>query len=220
MQSLAIFGGTFNPIHYGHLRMAEEILEKGNFHKILFIPAGNPPLKKSELADARDRFKMVEIAIKDNPSFIISDKEIRTKETSYAVRTLTELLEEYGTDSELYFILGSDAFYDFHKWRQPKVLLSLCHFIIISRPSCPFVSLTESQYLKMLSKGIMEKLDRGEIDTYSLPFPSGKKVSFYRLTQLGISASLIRKCLKEGKNVKYLLPDAVESYIMEHKLYV
>lgn len=220
MQSVAILGGTFNPIHYGHLRMAEEILEKGSFNKILFIPAGNPPLKKNELADARDRFKMAEMAIKDNPSFIISNREIHKKETSYAVTTITELFKEYGTDSELYFILGTDAFYDFHKWHQPELLLSLCHFVIISRPAYPFVSLVESKYLKSLPAEEMEKLDRGEIDTYTLSVPSGKKIFFYRLTPLGISASLIRNCLKEGKSIKYLLPDNVKSYIMKKKLYV
>lgn len=219
-QSFAIFGGTFNPIHYGHLRMAEEILEQGQFQKIIFIPAGTPPLKSSGLADAVDRLKMTELATKDNPFFIVSDREVRKKGTSYAVTTIKELIEEYGRNREFYFILGSDAFYDFHKWHEPDVLLKLCHFVIISRPSCSFKSLTGSKYLKNIPPGIMEKLDSQDINTYCLRVPSRKNVFFYRLTSLGISASLIRNRLKQGKSITYLLPEDVESYIIEHKLYV
>ena len=219
-QSLAIFGGTFNPIHYGHLRMAEEILEQGLFQKMLFIPAGTPPLKTTGLADAIDRLKMTELATEDNPSFIVSDREVRKKETSYAVATITELREEYGRDREFYFILGSDAFYDFHKWYEPDLLLQLCHLVIISRPSYSFLSLEGSDYLKNLPHGILEKLDSGQLSTYCLPGESGKNIFFYRLTSLGISASLIRNFITQGKSIKYLLPEKVESYIMEHKLYV
>ena len=219
-QSFAIFGGTFNPIHYGHLRMAEEILEQGRFQKIIFIPAGTPPLKSTGLADAVDRLKMTELATEDNPSFIVSDREVRKKETSYAVTTITELIEECDKGSEFYFILGSDAFYDFHKWHEPDVLLKLCHFVIISRPSYPFLSLKEVRYLEDMSSAVMEKLDSGELTTYCLRVPSRKNVFFYRLTTLGISASLIRSLLKQGKSIKYLLPEKVASYIMEYKLYV
>jgi nicotinate-nucleotide adenylyltransferase len=218
--SLAIFGGTFNPVHYGHLRMAEEIREKGNFEKILFIPAGNPPLKRSELADALHRLKMTEIATQNNPSFLVSDREVRKKGISYALNTISELLEKYGRNCELSFILGTDAFYDFHKWHEPETLLALCHFIIISRPAYPFISLTSSEYLKDLPEEMMKKLDSGKLDTYRLKLPSKKYVYFYRLTPLGISASLIRRCLKKGKSITYLLPEAVESYIMKYNLYV
>src|SRR4030067_1271939 len=123
---LGILGGTFNPIHYGHLRAAEEVREILNLDKILFIPSGKPPLKKAGLISARWRFEMTRTAIKNNPFFDISDIEIKSRTVSYSVETLKKLAVKY-KNAAFFLILGIDAFLDLPKWKQPLTLLGLAN---------------------------------------------------------------------------------------------
>jgi nicotinate-nucleotide adenylyltransferase len=214
---IGIFGGTFNPVHYGHLRAAEEVLEKLELDRIVFVPSGNPPLKNKNLADAKLRYEMVKQAISKNPRFSISDIEYKNKNKSYSVDTISTLNNLY-PNAKLYFILGIDAFLDMPNWRQAEKLLKLTNFIVISRPSFQFTNIYRSPYLK-INKGILRKLDSGRIDFHKIALTNRNQIVMLRLTPFAVSSTAIRDMLKKGKSIKYLLPEKVESYIIFNKIY-
>jgi nicotinate-nucleotide adenylyltransferase len=214
---IGIFGGTFNPVHYGHLRAAEEVREKLKFDKILFIPSGSPPLKTEEIADAIHRYKMTRLAIVTNRLFELSDIECRLPGKSYTVNTIGELKKAHpGVD--FFFILGIDSFLDIINWHQPEKIVTLTNFVIISRPSFKFIDLKSSPYIKINSR-ILKELDNAKIETYSIKLKSNRNVIFLSLTPIGISSTEIRRLMEQGKSIKYLLPAEVESYIIANKLY-
>lgn len=216
---IGIFGGTFNPIHYGHLRAAEEVRERFNLDKIIFIPSKIPPLKTQELLDSAYRYKMTELALSTNSFFEISDIEFKRSGKSYSVYTIEELQSIYhGTN--LYFILGIDSFLEISSWRQPERLISLVDFIVISRPPFKFVDLLSSSYINA-TKNDLAKLDKAKLKLYTANLiSSGKTVMAFRIPLMDISATEIRRRVREGKSIKYLLPESVESYIIANKLYV
>ena len=216
---VGIFGGTFNPIHYGHLRAAEEVRENFGLSKILFIHSKNPPLKNQELPDPEHRYKMTELAISGNTFFEISDVEYKRPGRSYTVQTIEELRNIY-PDATLYFILGIDAFLEIPQWWQPDRLVSLVDFIVISRPSFKFVSILSSPYISA-DKNDLERLDidKGEIKSSALKLKSERQAIAFRISLLDISATTIRRLVREEKSIKYLLPEAVESYIIAYRLY-
>ncbi len=215
---IGILGGTFNPIHYGHLRPAEEILEMFKFDRFFFIPAGRPPFKQFRLTDARHRLAMVRAAIKDNPSFEICDIEMKSENISYSVNTVSRLASEY-RNADLFFIIGIDAFLDLPKWKQPVKLLKSANCVIMSRPGCCFADLSSSPYLGNVRKKTLMEFDDGSGKKISLNLTTGRKAYLCKVTELDISASSIRSFVKKGKSIKYLLPESVESYIISHKLY-
>ncbi|MBI4687957.1 MAG: nicotinate-nucleotide adenylyltransferase [Nitrospirae bacterium] len=215
---IGILGGTFNPIHYGHLRTAEEIHELFSLDKTIFIPAGRPPFSKTHLAPAKDRYEMAKIAVRGNPAFKVSDIEIERSGVSYSSETMRLLAGKY-KGAEFFFMLGIDAFIDLPLWKKPEELLSLSNIIVISRPGFSFIDLSASPCLTNISKEMLKKLDAGEIRTISFNMPTGKKAYLCNITGLDISATNIRRLVKTGRSVKYLLPHAVESYIISHKLY-
>ncbi|VAX34052.1 Nicotinate-nucleotide adenylyltransferase [hydrothermal vent metagenome] len=209
---IAIFGGTFNPIHFGHLRAAEEVREALGLSKVIFTPSCVPPLKSGDLAEVHCRLEMVRLAIKDNPHFDLSDMECRRGEKSYTVRTLEELKEQHPSIEPL-FILGVDAFLDIPNWYKPERLIQLCDFIVVNRPPFCTEEILRSPFLK--DEGM--RLSR---ETQALlTLKSGRKVISINCTSIGISASDIRERLKKGMSIKYLLPESVESYIISNKLY-
>jgi len=213
---VGVFGGTFNPIHYGHLRAAEEVREKLAFDKILFIPSGSPPLKAEEIADPIHRYKMARLAIVSNRLFELSDIECKLKGKSYTVNTIEELKKSH-PGTEFSFILGIDAFLDIVNWWHPERLITLVNFVIISRPGYRFFDLQVSPYIKIKRK-ILKKLD-GEAETYITKLKNNRETALLRLTPIGISSTEIRMLIKQGKSIKYLLPAEVESYIIANKLY-
>lgn len=214
---LGILGGTFNPIHFGHLRAAEEALELAGFDTVIFIPSGNPPLKTEDIAPAHHRYAMVRLATIKNPRFELLDLECKTRQKSYTVKTFEKLHDLY-PDASLYFILGIDAFLDIPNWYRPERLLSLAHFLILSRPGCRFADLSASPYLSV-SKETLRKLDKGTIPSYTAKLKNRNTAVFLNVSPMNISATDIRTRIAEGKGVKYLLPADVESYIISHKLY-
>ena len=214
---IGICGGTFNPIHYGHLRAAEEAREMLALDKILFIPSGNPPLKVRELADARHRYKMTRLAVIRNRLFDVLDIECIRKGKSYTVNTLETLLKLY-SDSELYFILGIDAFLEMPNWWKPEKLISLVNFMVLSRPGSRFIDLLSSPYLNV-KKEIMVRLDNGEIRSFTTGLQTRKEAVLLGVTPIGISSTDIRNRIKEGLSIKYMLPEEIESYIISNKLY-
>jgi nicotinate-nucleotide adenylyltransferase len=214
---IGIFGGTFNPIHYGHLRAAEEVREKFHLAKIIFIPSKSPPLKTHELIESEHRYKMTELALSGNGFFEISDIEFKRPGKSFTVQTLEELRRIFH-DMDLYFILGIDSFLEIPTWWQPEKLMSLIDFIIIARPSFRFVDLLLSPYINA-QRNDLEKLNKEELESYSTTLKSKRVVIALKIPLLDISATEIRKRIREGKSIKYLLPESVESYIIANKLY-
>jgi len=192
-------GGTFDPIHYGHLVIANEVLFKFDLQKIIFVPTGNPPHKRSAaLADAYHRYMMVQFATMTNPSFDVSNIEVEKDGISYTVDTIRELKNNY-IDTKLYFITGTDAVLDLPNWKDPEEILNLCTFISVNRPG--YVTDTLDDKLDRL----MEKY-KGEILSIRAP-------------QLKISSTDIRNRIQEGRPTKYLLPENVEQYIFKNGLY-
>ncbi len=216
--NIGIYGGTFNPIHYGHLRTAEEVAERLSLDKIIFIPAGETPFDKRGLVKAEHRYKMVKAAIEGNKHFEISRIEINTRGKSYSVDTITRLRNKY-KKSELFFILGIDAFLDLPGWKEPERLVKLTNLVIISRPGYAFTDLSSSPFLKGVRKKTLIDLDMGRIDGFSFDISGERKCYLSNVTALNISASHIRNLTAAGKNIKYLLPDSVKSYIISNKLY-
>ena len=209
----ALFGGTFNPIHYGHLRIAEEVREVLNLDKIIFLLSFSPPLKKEFVASADIRLQMLRLAIKDNPFFEVSDIEYRKGGKSYTVETL-KILKQIEPNVEFLFILGIDSFLEIPLWKKPEELLRLCDFVVVNRPPLNFEDLKNSPYI--------ERIDTEEIfsDYLSIQLKSGRNLYYIPTTPIGISASDIRKRLKENKSIKYLLPMDVEFFIMKEKIYI
>ncbi|MBI5674738.1 MAG: nicotinate-nucleotide adenylyltransferase [Nitrospirae bacterium] len=218
MEKIGIFGGAFNPIHYGHLRTAEEVADMLALDRVLFIPSGKPAFKKPGLADARHRYQMTKRAIDDNPLFAISDIELKTPGRSYSADTVRKIKEMYD-DYNLYFIMGIDAFADLPDWKEPESLITLANIVVISRPEYLFADLSSSPYIKRIPKKALRELDKGERKKISFKMPSGQRCHLLNVTELNISASRIRNLLMYGKNAKYLLPDSVKSYIISHRLY-
>ncbi len=214
---IGIYGGAFNPIHIGHLRTAEDIYEMLSLDKVCFIPAGKPAFSKPGLVSAHHRYEMARIATDDNPHFSISDIETKRRGKSYSVDTVRELSAK---GSDLYFIIGIDAFIDLPGWKEPDSLVSQANLVVISRPGYSFSNISSSHYLKKIPKKIFSELDKGVKKVFSFNISDGKQCFLCRVTELNISASNIRDMLIDGRNAKYLLPDSVKSYIISHKLYM
>lgn len=214
---IGVFGGTFNPIHFGHLRAAEEAREALSLDKVLFIPAGNPPLKSGNIADAKKRYEMAKTAIEGNRFFEVLDVECSRTGKSYTVETIEELIRRYG-DAELYFIVGIDAFLDIPNWWRPGQLTSMLDFIILSRPGRCFKDLQASPYLDT-GRNILSSLDSGRSDRETIGLKSGRRAVLLRIMPFAISSTDIRERLQAGRSTKYLLPEQVESFIISNNLY-
>jgi nicotinate-nucleotide adenylyltransferase len=214
-RKIGIMGGTFNPVHFGHLRVAEEVRERFGFRKILFVPSGNPPLKTGDLADASHRYEMTGLAIQTNPCFALSDIECRRGEKSYTVETMVYLRKEH-PGYEPYFILGIDSFLDVPHWYQPERLMELTHFVVVSRPGFLFSSL--SSRIKVDGKTLSE-LDSCKLDAHMTHIGKDREIHLINVTPFGVSATTMRALIREGMSIKYLLPETVESYIIANKIY-
>ena len=195
---IGIMGGTFDPIHYGHLSIAEYVREEFNLDKILFIPTGNPPHKSKLRTDKLDRYNMVLLAIKNNKGFIASSIEIDREKSTYTIDTLKELHKTY-KNSELYFITGADTICDMENWRNVGENFELATFIAAKRPG-----ISEEEVKEKIEN--LEELYDAKIKTVDAPL-------------LDISSTYIRRQIKENKSVKYLIPDEVQSYIDEKQIY-
>ncbi len=211
---IGLFGGTFDPIHWGHLRNAEEVREGFSLDRLLFIPTGEPPHKKREAATpARDRLEMVRLAIRKNPGFALSMVEVSRPGKSYSIDTVRYFARTRGTKDSLYFILGFDAFADIGSWKDFREIFRLCNFIITSRPgSGNSMSLEHMPVAvrRLFCYDPKRKLYRHE---------SGTELFFFKLTDIAISASDIRGRLREGRSIRYLVPSGVETYIKRKGLY-
>jgi nicotinate-nucleotide adenylyltransferase len=216
---LGILGGSFNPVHNGHLAIARQTREALGLDQILFIPTGQPPHKHNgSLAPAQDRYEMVRLAIASDPTLAISDVEIRRPGKSYSIDTVRLLQREYGAQTQLLFLIGLDAFLDFPSWRDPLALLELCSFVVLSRPGLSFRSLSTVALLPPIPFPSLADLDAGRISRIEAPLGT-QRLTCLKLPPSPISASDIRARIRQGLPVANLLPPSVESYILQHHLY-
>ncbi len=196
---LGVLGGTFDPIHNGHIMMAEEASAYLGLDEVIFIPAGQPRFKEGEpVTEAAHRLRMVELAIEGKPSFRLSAMEIERGGVTYTVDTLRELKRRLKPQDELYFIMGWDSLQELSLWHSPSELISLCKLAVVPRPGFPKpdLALLEEQIAGLKQRVIM--LDKPVIQ---------------------ISSSEIREKIKNGIGISGLVPDAVADYIYAHDLY-
>lgn len=199
MERIGILGGTFDPPHLGHLVIAEEARWQLGLEEVLFVPAGQPWLKsRREISDPKHRLEMLRLALAFNPHFRVSDIEIQRSGLSYTVDTLRALKEKRGEGAEFYFILGWDALASVPMWKEPEEIIRLCFLVAVGRPGSRKPKLSE---LAQAVPGIEER------------------VIFLQTPQIGISSTEIRRRASQGLSLRYLVPEAVEKYIREHKLY-
>jgi nicotinate-nucleotide adenylyltransferase len=213
-QRLGLFGGTFNPIHYGHLRSAEEVCEALGLTRLWFIPAGEPPHKAAQgITPFETRLEMTRLAVGDHPVMSVSDLEGRRPGRSYSIETLRQVRCEVGPTWELYFILGLDAVLEIASWKDYRDLFTLSHFVVLDRPGYDRQLLGE-----VLLREVHPQFKplQGE---HGFRHHAGHKVIFQETTLLDISGTTIRNLVGQGHSIRYLLPEAVRRYIINHKFY-
>jgi len=186
---VGILGGTFNPIHIGHLILAEEAIWKLTLNKVIFVPAYIPPHKEIEDSpSAQDRFEMVKLAIDGNPRFEVSSLEIDARKKSYSIDTLRAFKGIFGDQSKLFFLTGSDSLKDLFSWKDVEEIFKISKFVVAHRPGYPVENVP-------------------------------KEVETVVITPIEVSSMDIRRRLKEGRSIRYLVPENVRQYIVEKKLY-
>ena len=213
---VGIFGGTFDPIHYGHLRVAEEIVETVGLQKMYFVPAGMPRLRHSPVASSQHRVEIVRLAIQKNPDFVLDEREIYRDGVSYSIDTVREFKQEFGEEVRLCFVLGADAFIKLPEWNNWKELFNLCHFIVSTRPGYTFTLIKE-----LLSKELREECSQRWVsNTETLKKETSGLIFIASTTMLDISATSIRAHIAVGRNVRHLVPSVTVNYISKNKLYL
>lgn len=210
MQKIGILGGTFDPIHNGHLRLAREVLDSLHLDEIRFIPTGQPPHRGAPHALPQHRLGMAQHAVQYKLGFVLDTREIYRQGASYTVDTLTELRAELGNDVALCLILGADAFLGLPSWHEWQHLFDLAHLVVACRPG---VTLEASAMRDELQAQWQQRKVSALPDT-----PSGSIIAF-AMTPTDISASQIRERLAAGLSVQGLLPNTVLDYILQHHLY-
>ena len=222
LQRIGLFGGTFNPIHTGHLRIASEIRERLSLDSIIFIPSGTPPHKDgNEVIGPVHRLRMVEFAVAPYKYFTVSSIEVHRQGLSYSIDTVRALQDDLGDSTELFFITGIDAFLEISTWKDADRLLELCNFIVIQRPGYRFDELKRIGLPALLGVPLseLESLDRGERSRLSIPLTEKLSLFLERITPCDISSTELRRLIRYSEEVKNLLPENVMSYIIEQGLY-
>ncbi len=199
--TIGIMGGTFDPIHIGHLFTAEEARQQFQLDHVIFLPAGSPPHKEREKVSlAEHRYLMTMLAVVDNPFFTVSRLEIDDRpKPSYTIDTVRRFMDIYEQEVNLYFITGADAILDISTWKDYRELLQSCSFIAASRPGYSF-----SKLKVVLGPAFPEVI---------------KRLHLLEIPAMAISSTFIRKRVAAGRTIKYLTPEAVEQYIYKNQLY-
>lgn len=200
-KKVGIMGGTFNPIHFGHLLLAETAYQQFDLDEVLIMPTKNTYYKKmNNLVQAEDRVNMVKLAIEDNPHFVLSREELNRDGTTYTVDTLTRLTAQE-PDSRFYFIMGADSLYHLESWREPQKILSMAVILVAGREGSGIGASLRSQ------KEYLENKFDADIRMLQSPV-------------MEISSNDLRRRVREGRSIRYLLPKPVAEYIYENKLYL
>ena len=213
MPAIGILGGTFNPIHFGHLRMAQELADALNLDSVRFIPAANPPHKDAPGISAEQRAAMVKLAIADNHSFVFDDRELHRAGASYTLDTLLSLREELGRETSITLFMGSDAFTKFDTWHRWQEIINHCHIALVQRPQ---LRGHDHKLSKTLETFLHNHYSENGDDLHQ---QAAGFVTMRRITALDISSTAIRQALQHGDSVRYLIPDNVIEYIQQHQLY-
>jgi nicotinate-nucleotide adenylyltransferase len=213
LKRLGILGGTFDPIHLGHLRTAVEIGQEMDLEKVYLVPSASPPHKTVEpVTPFQHRLAMARLALGDSSFLEVLDLEGKRPGLSYSIETLKEIHNIFSPDPELYFILGVDAFQEIRTWKEYRHLFDYSHFVIIRRP----VSQPDKIDFLLTNTGLdIRKTKRPDVFTA----PSGKTLTFMSPTRMDISSTGIRKSIRNGKSIRFLVPDQVRNYIITKGLY-
>ena len=215
---IGIFGGTFNPIHLGHLRAAEEVLEALALERMLFVPSGEPPHKATSAGDpiapAPLRLAWVRAAVAGNPRFDVDALEIERKGTSYSVETLRTLGARIAPELPV-FVIGADAFAEIGTWREPEALFTLAHFAVITRPGQP-----DDARSHWLPERVRGQFELAADENSARHRRAGTWLRRLEIAALDISASDIRARVRCGRSVRYLLPEATLELVLRSRVYV
>ena len=196
MKKIGIMGGTFDPIHVGHLMIAEAVWDEYKLEKVLFIPSANPPHKHDVMTSARHRFNMTLLATCSNPHFEVSSIEMDRTGPSYTIDTIKALKKIYGDDTDFYFIIGADCIHELPSWHKIDELLKICKFIATKRP-------TYKLDLSIIAK---------EFSDYN--------IQLLETPELEISSTDIRQRIKKGYSIQYITTEQVQQYIRKEELYL
>lgn len=209
MEPIGLFGGTFDPIHYGHLRTAFELWQELRLAEVRFLPTGSPPHREQPLASAELRLRMVQAAVADQAAFVVDDREVRRTGISYSVDTLTELRAEY-PDRSLCLLLGMDAFLGLPHWHRWRDLLGLAHIVVAHRPGW-----------KAPTQGPLGEVmvDHGTGAIRELHEKRAGRIYVHAVTQLEISSTELRQLIVSGRDPRYLVPDQVREILRESRCY-
>ena len=210
MKPVGVFGGTFDPVHYGHLRTAFEMLQALRFHEVRFVPCGDPPHRGTTFAGAGLRSRMVDAAIAGQAGFVSDDRELRRDGPSYSIDTLMELRAEF-PDRSLGLILGMDAFLGLPKWHRWDEILDVAHIVVAHRPGW-----------KAPDIGALGELisDHGTHRVGDLHESTHGRIHIHAVTQLEIASTEIRQLVAAGRDPRFLMPDAVRDVIEETGIYM
>lgn len=209
VQRIGILGGTFDPVHIGHLRGAVEVAELLGLDEVRLVPSARPPHRATPQVTAEDRLAMVCCAVEGVPGLQVDDRELRRERPSYTIDTLESLRAELATDDQLFLVLGWDAFCGLPGWHRWEELLLHCHLLVLQRPDA---NMEAPDALRNLLAA------RSVSDPQALCGPGGQ-IAFVWQTPLEISATQLRERLAQGRSIRFLVPDAVLAYIQAHGLY-
>lgn len=207
---IGILGGTFDPVHYGHLRTALDVQQCLSLDEIRFIPCGEPPHRIAPIAEPLQRLSMVRTAIAGQEKFTVDDREIRRQGPSYMVDTLASLKQDF-KDEPLCLILGTDAFNGLEHWYQWQKVFDLANIVVMQRP--------EIKGQVELNKRLLKLLKHRIVDAENLKSKQNGGISFVPVTQLDISATMIREQWRQGKDIQFFLPDSVLTLIRQQNIY-
>ncbi|UCC40982.1 MAG: nicotinate-nucleotide adenylyltransferase [Candidatus Aminicenantes bacterium] len=214
-ERIGLFGGTFNPIHRGHLRAAETVQKRLLLDKILFIPSYIPPHKESvEIASPFHRLKMVELTLESYPKFLPSSIEIEARGKSYSIITLNKIKKLY-PEASIFFILGIDAFLEIDTWKDHEDVLTRCFFVVISRPGYELKKAKE--FLKGKYKERVVELPKTGAEGNELPLTAG--IFFLAIDAIDVASTAIREKIRKGDSIKNLVSEPVEAYIRKNRIY-
>ncbi|MDH5178799.1 MAG: nicotinate-nucleotide adenylyltransferase [Gammaproteobacteria bacterium] len=210
---IGIFGGTFDPVHFGHLRTALDVAEQAGLEQVRFIPCGTPAHRPAPLAGPEQRAQMLRMAIADQPGFTLDERELYRVGPSYMVDTLSSIRQELGAAASMGLILGMDAFNGLHSWHRWERLIELAHLLVMTRPGWDERDINSAPLRAMLQTHKAETA----LDCHAGP---AGNVIFLQVSQLAISSTGLRQLIRAGRDIRYFLPDAVCDYIRREGLYL
>ena len=212
MQLIGLLGGTFNPIHFGHLRMAQSLANALHLDEVRFIPSANPPHKVAPAVSAQHRAQMVQLAINDNHLFKLDTRELQREGVSYTIDTLISLREELGSNVALVLLMGSDAFSQLNSWHRWQELLNYCHIILVQRPNEQAQIKLSNEIASFLQENYTENIE--DLQHKNAGFMHMQKIAMH-----DISATAIRHNYQHKISNDYLLPSIVDAFIKNNHLY-